>query len=909
MTMTFPLGAGMVFTVTSPADSGTGTLREAILQANATPNVAGNDRIAFALPGTGVHSIAPATSLPSITEAVDIDGTTQPGFNGQPLIELNGANAGSTASGLTLLTSGCSIRGLGINRFRNYGVNLQGYGGHVIQGNYVGVDLPGTSALGNVNVGILVFRSGNNQIGGTHSADRNVISGNVGAGIYLYDNSSRSNRVEGNFIGLDAAGTHALGNRTNGIIIYNAPYNRIGGSAPGQGNVISGNQQKGIELFDDFGGATGNIIQGNYIGTDLTGTTALPNTSDGIGLLNGQNVTVGGTNAGAGNLISGNGERGLLISGANARNNAVQGNLIGTDVTGRLALGNHYNGVAIDMGSSNLIGGNLAAARNVVSANHQSGVLIVASNATGNRVAGNFIGVDVSGTNALGNFFAGVTIEGARNNEIGGTDSGVRNVISGNKYQGVYVANAAASGNIVAGNYIGTDATGTQALPNEDTGIRLESAGNRIGGAAPAARNVISGNALDGVFLFGGTAVSNQIQGNFIGTEATGTKALANGRDGVRIWEASANLIGGAAPNFGNVIAANRDGGIFITNFACCNQIQGNRIGVDVTGTKDLGHPSTEGIYIQRSSSNQIGGAVAELGNQIAGSNWWGIRMVNATRNTVENNWIGTASDGVSDLGNLYFGIDLEANSFHNIIGGAGRGNRIAFAKNYAGVRVRDGSANNAILDNEIFGNTTVGIDISDPRVSANDNCDADTGGNLRQNYPVLATVYSGSDTLVAGSLNSAPNKLYRLQFFANPDCDSLGYGEGAIFLGETAVATAGDCNADFAVTVPHGVPLGYSITATATDPDDNTSEFSACVAVSLTAELTLMRPAPGLMQLTWPASVSPSQLQQTADLTPPIQWGPASDVPITLANGKYTAMIGATNGPRYFRLSWQPAP
>src|ERR1051325_546855 len=267
---------GATLVVTTTSDSGAGSLRQAILDANATNGV---DTINFQI-GTGAHTITPGSALPSITDAVIIDGTTQPGFVLAPLIEINGASAGSSSVGLRLLTTNCTIRGLVINRFAGQGLLLQGNSGHTIKGNYIGTDTSGAIARPNGMEGIWVNGSSSNMIGGTNAADRNLISGNGGAGtspgIYLLNSSG--NLIQGNFIGTGIGGTSALANANNGITLSSSSGNQVGGTAAAQRNVISGNGGSGVYLLNS--GATGNLIQGNYIGTDVTGTVALANSGD-----------------------------------------------------------------------------------------------------------------------------------------------------------------------------------------------------------------------------------------------------------------------------------------------------------------------------------------------------------------------------------------------------------------------------------------------------------------------------------------------------------------------------------------------------------------------------------------------------------------------------------------------------
>ena len=401
-------------TVTNVNDSGAGSLRQAILDANATN---GLDTIVFQIPGSGVHTIALLAVLPPISDPVVIDGTTQPGFTNTPVIELNGAAPGNI-DGLRVVAGGSTIRGLAINRCGTSGIHLQAPGGtNLILGNFIGTDTTGTLKRGNgTSGGIWIEGSAGNWIGGTNSTDRNLISGNAGPGVYLLN--CAGNTVQGNFIGVSAAGTAALGNTNNGVTLNGAAGNLVGGTTAAARNVISGNGGSGVYL--NGAGSTGNLIQGNYIGTDTNGNLAIGNGGDGV-TANGARVnTIGGTNAGAGNLLSGNSQGGVGLKGAGTDSNLVQGNLIGTDASGRLARGNTFSGVTVLSGNSNLIGGATTAARNIISANKLAGVYIT-TNSVGNLVQGNFIGVDVTGTNALGNVINGISIDSASFNTIGGT--------------------------------------------------------------------------------------------------------------------------------------------------------------------------------------------------------------------------------------------------------------------------------------------------------------------------------------------------------------------------------------------------------------------------------------------------------------------------------------------------------
>jgi parallel beta-helix repeat protein len=898
-------GAAATLTVTNVNDSGAGSLRQAILDANAAN---GLDTIVFQIPGAGVHTIAPANALPSITDPVVMDGTTQPGFAGTPLIELKGANAGLSTDGLRLSAGNSTIRGLAINRFGGAGIHVQVPGGtNRIEGNFIGTDPTGTLSLGNgqsplQSGGVWIDTSSGNWIGGPYPTNRNLISGNSGSGLYLQNCSG--NTVQGNLIGTSVSGAAALGNSSSGISLYNAAGNQVGGTSAAARNIISGNGGSGVSLLGL--GTADNLVQGNYVGTDTSGSLAIPNAGDGVTVSAAPANTIGGTSAGAGNLLSGNSQGGVGLKIARADSNLVQGNFIGTDASGRLALANKLSGITVFGGNSNLIGGTVAAARNVISANKLSGVYIT-TNSVGNFVQGNLIGVDVTGTNALGNVVNGISIDSASSSTVGGTIAGARNIISGNTNYGIEIFNAAATANSIQGNYIGPALTGLSALRNKLSGLHILSPGNTIGGILGGAGNLISGNGHDGIFLDGSSAANNVVQGNLIGTTASGTTGLGNGRAGVGVSGAPGNTIGGTTAGAGNLLSANGDAGIYlITSGATGNLIQGNTIGTDVAGTLALAN-FYEGIYAERAPSNTIGGAVPGAGNLISGNRTRGIWLTNASWNVIQGNSIGTKADGITGLGNTYHGVECEAGACNNMIGGnGGAGNRIAFAQTvYAGVRIRIGSTNNAILGNAIFSNGALGIDLGTVGVTANDACDADTGANMQQNFPLLAQAVSGNGTGIRGTINSKAANTFLLQFFANPICDSSGNGEGQVYLGQKSVVTSNDCIASFVAAFPGSVPVGYAITATATDSANNTSEFSACVPVSLVPTLKIVPATNQQVNIAWTNTVTGFVLTQTDSLSPPIQWTTVTNSPV-VANGQFVVTLSAATGTRFFALRFE---
>jgi hypothetical protein len=313
------------FTVTNVNDSGPGSLRQAILDAN-QHFVSGEpsllqllkehvnvqpDVIQFRI-GSGVRRITPRSPLPQVIDEVIIDGTTQPGYAGKPLIVLSGGGAGTGTDGLDFWTPGSGVRGLVINDFARNGVQL-GANGEFVQGCYVGTDVTGTLAEGN-DTGINVYGTGD-TIGGASAAQRNVISGNE-LGVYV---GGDVDLVENNFIGTDAAGKHALGNSADGVLLHST------GSSVLR-NVIAANAD-GVHVQ----GGRLNVIQSNWIGTNAVGAR-LGNFDNGVRLddpysYQGHGNQIGGVSAGLGNVIAFNGLDGVRVEDDMA-SNPIRGNSI-----------------------------------------------------------------------------------------------------------------------------------------------------------------------------------------------------------------------------------------------------------------------------------------------------------------------------------------------------------------------------------------------------------------------------------------------------------------------------------------------------------------------------------------------------------------------------------------------------
>jgi titin len=366
----------------------------------------------------------------------------------------------------------------------------------------------------------------------------------------------------------------------SGLLIY---------SASNQVKNISfqGFNWNGLTL--EYADATNNTIAGCWLGLDSTGSNAAPNAHQGILFVRGASRNIiGGTNALARNVISGNREYGLWMSDTNTTGNVILGNYIGTDASGSFAVSNVLGGIAIfTNGVGHVIGGTNpdGSGRNVISGNGTAGIWLSGTSVSNVTVRGNFIGLNAAGTAAVPNTFVGVyVINGASGNTIGGNSTGARNVISGNKQYEIYISDPGTSNNSVRGNFIGTDVAGTNAIGTSGNGFGIGiwngANGNTIGGAGAGAGNLISGHSGFSYGIAMGGVNGTVVQGNFVGTDLTGTNALANGFANVALWGGSTgNLVGGTGAGAGNVIAFAGDSGVVLYDPTTTNNaIRGNSI-------------------------------------------------------------------------------------------------------------------------------------------------------------------------------------------------------------------------------------------------------------------------------------------------------------------------------------------
>ena len=729
-------------TVSSTSDSGPNTLRQCLLDA-----VAGDD-ILF-----DPSTFPPGTPM-TITLASDL-----------PWIYVDNLTIDASEAGVILDGSGLASDSHGLVIAGVQGVTLRGL---QIKGFYLGV-LLGWGATNNT-VG------GDRAIGAGPLGQGNLISGNSYVGVQLQGAETANNSIIGNFIGTDLTGNSANGNEVAGIIVgWGASHNIIGGPrspgvCDGPCNLISGNVDYGVVIQDD--GTTGNQVLGNFVGTNASGGAALPNNQGVVIGLDATDTQVGGAGAGEGNLISGNTNFGIWISSAGTTGNQVLGNLIGTDITGMTAVPN-YDGILISQSTANQIGGASAGAGNLISGNEYAGIWMEYLGTPGNTIAGNKIGTNLTGTGAVPNNYGIITIE-ASNNLIGGTEPGAGNLISGNPQGGLHIGSNS-NLNSVLGNTIGTDVTGEVAIPNVVWGIFIGfgASNNAIGGSAPGAGNLISGNGSAGVHVQDEESVGNRILGNRIGTNRAGSSSLPNGV-GVMVILARGTIIGGADTSTPgvcdgpcNLISGNGGFGVAIQGVSADipgqtslretarplladqdNQVLGNFIGTDLTGASAL--PNEAGVDLSFSATgNLIGGSnLLGEGNLIGGNQREGIvvRHPLTSNNQISGNRIGTTADGESALPNGNNGVWITEGASGNTVGGEGLGlgNLISGQATdplYFGVQISTESEPEAI-DNQVIGNL---IGTNGAGTSAIPN-----GGGVGVAYLVTGTVIR--DNVISGN-------------------------------------------------------------------------------------------------------------------------------------------------------------
>ena len=433
-------------------------------------------------------------------------------------------------------------------------------------------------------------------------------------------------------------------------------------------------------------------------------------------------------------------------------------------------------------------------------------IAIIGEDADNNKISGCYVGITADGSQALNGVASvnGILITaGADANVIGGNSAAERNVVGGMTFHGIVIFGQGCSNNIISGNYVGTDYTGTSAIPNKKDGIRLElgAVKNRVGGSTPFQRNLCSGNGRSGIRIEGVGADSNVVIGNWIGINAEGTTALPNNSGGIVVLKgASANRIGGLNRADGNIISANKSNGLQIQGESYFNIVIGNTIGLAADSAIVLGNESNGIMIGYGASNNKIGPANIICGNGNEGGGWAnGVFLIgNKTKdNVLVDNYIGLLEDETA-IGNIGHGISIQSGANSNRIG---PGNIIA-NNGGDGVRIwQDSTFYNTITENSIFSNSGKGIETMDD-------------GNMEITPPV---VYFAKNGIVRGQAQSN----VRIEIFQGPD------GQGKNLVGTTLSEENG-------IFELEAVEFDTLVTATVTDSLGNTSEFSVSIQSSV---------------------------------------------------------------------------
>jgi hypothetical protein len=726
-----------------------------------------------------------------------------------------------------------------------------------------GANLQDVRIQGFSSDGVRIVNSPNNIIGGSGTAQSVTITSVSGSGVNILGAGATNNLIQQTNIGFPVSATGSGGAGGNGIWIQGANNNTIGGFQAGSGVIIQGSGANGIYLVN----SSGTRIQRSTIGDP---TDQFPNHFDGIRVEDSASTLIGGVTQAAGNTIAGNTEQGIDIVGSLSAGAQIQSNQIGTS-----AAPNSGNGIFVNNVAGVLIGSTVTAA-NRIDGNNLNGILISGSNASGARiintsvgsgggnlldgividstsdvviggatsnaggtVAGNRRGISILNSSKLtiqqmtvsANSEDGVRIDGSSSLLIGGTASSIAgNTITGNR-DGVSTMNGS-SGVTLQGNTISNQSEDGVIIDNTGTVV--------VGTASQFGDNKINGNR-NGVRVINGST-NFSIQHNTINN---------NRDDGVRLDGIANATIGGTASLSPNIVSGNRNG-LHLSLGSNGATILQNQFSNSIES----------GILLEGSSNDTIGGQVAwglsgAQGNVIFSNGLNGIYFkpdftdpstpIFSNNNTVKGNWIGVNATGVTAAGNANSGIYIDGGN-NNKIGGTvhdstkklEEGNIIANSGASGMVVVTDNgpAAGNTIEGNRIFNSGQLGIELGSNLglVHFNDLMDPDTGANNVQNFPVVSTAESGSiATIVNGTFNSTPSRTFRLEFFGvpnpNPTGNPVGYGQGQTFLGFQNVTTdaSGNATYNFQSLIPFAT--GSWVSATATDlTTGDTSEFGLAV-------------------------------------------------------------------------------
>ncbi|APW36294.1 hypothetical protein RD110_02935 [Rhodoferax koreense] len=833
-------GVLATYTVTNTNDSGAGSLRQAITNANGN---AGTDTINFNIAGTAVHTITLSSALPTITGTVILDATTDNSFaaNGnRPAVILDGNNL--NADGLELATGsgGSTIRGLIIRNFQGDGIQIDaGSSGNTIAGNYIGSLGNSGNAQGTGNGGAAIDVLGaNNVIGGTTGADRNLLSGNAN-GVLIDGASGTGNQVIGNYIGTNLAGTAAIANAGDGVRIQNgASANTIGGANANQCNIISGNGDDGIQIFGEA--SDNNVLKGNWIGVGADGATVLGSGGDGIYIEDGpDNTVIGGPGAGEGNWIAGVSHVGIELDGASS-GTLVQGNRIGTDLTGTANWGVQQNGILVEDAVAPISGPtNNQFLDNIVAFSGQGGVYTVAISQYGSAGTGNsYMRNLVYGNTGLG---IDLNVDGVTANDTGDADTGTNNLqnypvltlartdeanqvtvagtlnstansyfrieffasASGNSsgyglgqiYLGYADVATNASGNgsiaatlngvdVPAGYVISATATkatsaaytaftdtsefakNVVAISSTQAVLVVDTNADTVNGDTTSISTLLASKGADGLislreaitainntpagslptlvnFALAGTGVNTITLASALPTitkpvvidATTDDSFAARGNvpsvvvnmNGVASSSLRLGAGSGGSTVRGLVITNATDAAIYLDTGSDGNTIAGNYLGsIDASGNLATVTNSSYVVYVG-SANNVIGGSTAADRNVIAqGNAGYGVLLfgAGATGNAVQGNYIGTNAAGTTRVTAAANAVSIQSGAANNTIGGAGAGQGNVVATGAAQAMFLSGQGSgNVIQGNRVgisatgtlLGGQTAGILISAP--------------------------------------------------------------------------------------------------------------------------------------------------------------------------------------------------
>ncbi|MDY0746607.1 cadherin-like domain-containing protein [Paucibacter sp. R3-3] len=865
------------------------SLREAITAINNTPAGSLPTLVNFNIAGNSVHTITLTGALPTITAPVVIDGTTDTGSvtanGGRPAIVLNGNGAAIDGLVLGAGSGGSTVRGLVITNLTGNGVYiLSGSNGNTVAGNYFGsVGANGLSNALAVGSGIRV-EGASNTIGGTTAANRNIVVGMSADAVRVTGASAANNVVQGNWVNVLPDGVTSVSSTGDGIVAASGATNtRIGGLNAGDGNWIVRTALSAAGATS----ATGTLIQGNRIGTDLAGTANWGTTSAG--------VYFSGTSTGS--MVQGNI---IAFSGTNG------GIMIDTGATGVALLQNSiYSsaGLGIDLAPTGVTPNDTGDADPGPNNLQNFPVLTVAStNGAGS--------ITISGSiNSTANSFFRIELFANTSNDASGygegqTYLGFVNVSTNASGNGTFSVTLSAT--VAAGAFISATATKTTdntyssftdtsefaksvvAISTVQNTLIVDTNADTVDGDTTSLSTLLASKGADGfislreaILAINNTPVGSLptkinfgIAGTGVHTITLGAELphitapvildgttddsfaangnrpaivlLGNGSGGS--WTGLNLDTGSAGSTIRGLVIQGFDTGIYIAS--ANNTIAGNYVGQLGTDGSLSGSASNAYGIIVRSSGNTIGGVVAADRNVISGNGSSNITLDDAasTGNRIIGNYIGTNASGVASGGGGFYGIWLAGGAANNQIGGtaAGAGNLIA-GNTGRGVFVDStAGAGNAILSNTIYSNSGLGIDLGGAGVTPNDPGDVDG----LQNFPVLTDVRTNGagNVTVTGSINSTANTYIRIEVYANTSNDPSGHGEGQTLLGFINVLTDASGNASFSQTLNATLAAGAFISATATRATDSsytsfgsTSEFAGNVVAISTVQNTLI--------------------------------------------------------------------